>query len=80
MGRLRAINVFMAGEVSVPGAYSVSALTTVTQALFQAGGVTDIGSLRNIQVRRAGLVVATFGYLRPAHERRCVRRYSAPVG
>ena len=60
MGRLRAINVFMAGEVSVPGAYSVSAMTTVTQALFQAGGVTDIGSLRNIQVRRAGFVVATF--------------------
>jgi len=60
MGRLRAINVFMAGEVSVPGAYSVSAMTTVTQALFQAGGVTDIGSLRNIQVRRAGSVVVTF--------------------
>ncbi|MCH1602945.1 MAG: SLBB domain-containing protein, partial [Luminiphilus sp.] len=60
MGRLRAINVFMAGEVSVPGAYSVSAMTTVTQALFQAGGVTDIGSLRSIQVRRAGSVVATF--------------------
>ena len=60
MGRLRAINVFMAGEVSVPGAYSVSAMTTVTQALFQAGGVTDIGSLRNIQVRRSGSVVATF--------------------
>ena len=60
MGRLRAINVFMAGEVAVPGAYSVSALTTVTQALFQAGGVTDIGSLRSIQVRRAGSVVATF--------------------
>ncbi len=60
MGRLRAINVFMAGEVAVPGAYSVSALTTVTQAMFQAGGVTDIGSLRNIQVRRAGSVVVTF--------------------
>lgn len=60
MGRLRAINVFMAGEVAVPGAYSVSALTTVAQALFQAGGVTDIGSLRNVQVRRAGSVVATF--------------------
>ena len=30
----------------------MSALTTVTQALFQAGGVTDIGSLRGIQVRR----------------------------
>ncbi|MDC3197493.1 SLBB domain-containing protein [Luminiphilus sp.] len=60
MGRLRAINVFMAGEVSVPGAYSVSAMTTVTQALFQAGGVTDIGTLRHIQVRRGGGVVATF--------------------
>ena len=60
LGRLRAIGVFMAGEVRVPGAYSVSALTTVTQALFQAGGVTDIGSLRDIQVRRAGKIVTTF--------------------
>ena len=60
LGRLRAIGVFMAGEVRVPGAYSVSALTTVTQALFQAGGVTDIGSLRNIQVRRSGKIITTF--------------------
>ena len=60
LGRLRAIGVFMAGEVRVPGAYSVSALTTVTQALFQAGGVTDIGSLRNIQVRRGGKIVTIF--------------------
>ena len=60
LGRLRAIGVFMAGEVRVPGAYSVSALTTVTQALFQAGGVTDIGSLRDIQVRRGGRIVTTF--------------------
>ena len=60
LGRLRAIGVFMAGEVRVPGAYSVSALTTVTQALFQAGGVTSIGSLRGIQVRRAGEIVTTF--------------------
>ena len=60
LGRLRAIGVFMAGEIRVPGAYSVSALTTVTQALFQAGGVTDIGSLRGIQVRRAGEIVTTF--------------------
>jgi polysaccharide export outer membrane protein len=60
MGRLRAINIFMAGEVAVPGAYSVSALTTITQALFQAGGIGDIGSLRNIQVKRNGLMVETF--------------------
>ncbi len=60
MGRLRAINIFMAGEVASPGAYSVSALTTITQALFQAGGIGDIGSLRNIQVKRNGLTVDTF--------------------
>ena len=60
MGRLRAINIFMAGEVAAPGAYSVSALTTVTQALFQAGGVTDIGSLRAIEVRRNNEAIARF--------------------
>jgi polysaccharide export outer membrane protein len=60
MGRLRAINIFMAGEVVVPGAYSVSALTTITQALFQAGGIGDIGSLRNIQIKRNGLSVDKF--------------------
>ncbi|MDC1143567.1 SLBB domain-containing protein [Porticoccaceae bacterium] len=60
MGRLRAINLFIAGEVVVPGAYSVSALTTVTQALFQAGGISDIGSLRHIQVKRGGEQVAKF--------------------
>jgi polysaccharide export outer membrane protein len=60
MGRLRAINIFMAGEVAAPGAYSVSALTTVTQALFQAGGVTDIGSLRAIEVRRNNKTIARF--------------------
>lgn len=60
MGRLRAINIFIAGEARVPGAYSVSALTTVTQALFQAGGVTDIGALRNVEVRRRGALVERF--------------------
>ncbi len=60
IGRLRAINVFMAGEVIVPGAYSVSALATVSQALYQAGGVSDIGTLRNIQVKRNGEVVNSF--------------------
>lgn len=60
LGRLRAINIFMSGEVSVPGAYSVSALTTISQALFQAGGVNAIGSLRDVQVRRGGEVVSRF--------------------
>lgn len=60
LGRMRAIGIFIAGEVETQGAYSVSALTTITQALHQAGGLTDIGSLRAIQVRRDGHVVATF--------------------
>jgi len=60
IGRLRAINIFLAGEVKVPGAYSVSSLTTVSQALYQAGGVTDIGSLRNIQIKRNGDTVGSF--------------------
>ena len=60
MGRLRVINVFMAGEIKVPGAYSVSSLTTISQALFQAGGISEIGSLRNVQVKRQGETVATF--------------------
>jgi polysaccharide export outer membrane protein len=58
MGRMRAINVFMAGEVEVPGAYSFSAMSTVMQALFQAGGVSEIGSLRNIQLVRQGEVTS----------------------
>lgn len=60
LGRLRAINIFLAGEVSNPGSYAVSALTTVTQALFAAGGISEIGSLRGIQIRRANQTVATF--------------------
>jgi polysaccharide export outer membrane protein len=60
MGRIRVINIFMAGEVQIPGAYSVSALTTISQALFQANGLSDIGSLRDVQVKRQGKVVARF--------------------
>ena len=60
LGRMRAISVFMAGEVQVPGAYSVSALSTVSQVLFVSGGMTNIGTLRNIQVKRGGATIATF--------------------
>jgi polysaccharide export outer membrane protein len=60
IGKLRSINVFLAGEVIAPGSYSVSGLSTVTQVLYAAGGVTDIGTMRNIQVKRQGKVVASF--------------------
>lgn len=60
LGRLRSINVFIAGEVNSPGNYAVSALTTITQAIYVAGGITDDGSYRRIQVRRDGQTVAVF--------------------
>src|SRR5690606_23440664 len=60
MGKLRTINVIIAGEAKQPGIYTVSALTTVTQALFIAGGVSDIGSLRDISVNRSGKNAARF--------------------
>lgn len=59
-GRLRAINVFITGEIDIAGSYSVSALTTVTQALFIAGGISEIGSLRDIRVLRENEVIAVF--------------------
>ena len=58
MGKLRAMNVFLAGDVVAPGSYSVSGLSSVLQVLYAGGGVTDIGSLRNIEVKRRGSVVA----------------------
>ena len=54
LGRLRSINVFMAGEVAQPGNFTVSALTTIIQSIYLAGGITDKGSYRDIQVIRDG--------------------------
>lgn len=52
MGGLRSIRVFILGDVLNPGSYTVSALSTMTNALFVSGGVARIGSLRNIQLKR----------------------------
>lgn len=58
MGELRSIRVFVVGDVTRPGAYTVSGLSTVTNALFASGGVSKIGSLRNIELKRGGATVA----------------------
>jgi len=52
MGELRTIQVFLVGEAKTPGTFSVSSLSTVITALYQAGGPTKNGSLREIQVLR----------------------------
>ena len=59
MGELRSIRVFVLGEAYRAASYTLSSLATVTQAIYAAGGINDIGSLRNIQVKRRGKVVAT---------------------
>lgn len=60
MGELRSMQIFVLGEAHQPGAYTVSALTTISQALFASGGLTDIASLRNVRLMRAGEVVTEF--------------------
>jgi protein involved in polysaccharide export with SLBB domain len=57
MGDTRAMQVFVLGEAKYPGSYTVSGLATVTGALFAAGGVREIGSLRHIQLKRAGRLI-----------------------
>lgn len=60
MGELRTIQVYMVGEAYQPGAYTVSALSTITNALFSSGGINDVGSLRHIELKRAGKTVTEF--------------------
>ena len=59
MGRLRSIRIFVLGDAHRPGSYTVSALSTMTNALFVSGGINDIGSLRKIQLKRGGNLVTT---------------------
>lgn len=59
MGELRSIRVFVLGDAETPGSYTVSGLSTITNALFVSGGVKKIGSLRNVQLKRAGRTVST---------------------
>jgi len=59
LGELRSIQIFVLGEAYKPGAYTVSSLSTMTNALFVSGGINDIGSLRNIQLKRQGKLVSS---------------------
>ena len=55
----KAIKVNIVGEVITPGSYNISSINTAYNALTAAGGPNDIGSVRNIQIKRAGEVVKT---------------------
>lgn len=59
LGQLRSIQINVLGDVENPGTYTLSSFSTVFHALYQAGGIKDAGTLRNIKVSRGGKVVAT---------------------
>ena len=59
LGQMRSIQVDVMGEVASPGTFTLSPFATVFNALYNAGGINDIGTLRNIEVLRNGKRVAT---------------------
>jgi polysaccharide export outer membrane protein len=60
LGQLRSIQIFVLGDARQPGAYTVSSLSTLVDALFDSGGPSAIGTMRRIQLRRQGRTVSEF--------------------
>ena len=60
LGELRSIRVFVLGDVEKPGSYTVNSLSTLTNAIFASGGITRIGTLRDIQLKRNGKIISHF--------------------
>ena len=60
LGRLRTISINILGEAYQPGSYKVSSLSTLSNLLFVSGGVSEIGSVRNIEIKRKGKTISTF--------------------
>jgi protein involved in polysaccharide export with SLBB domain len=60
MGQLRSIQILVLGSARQPGAYTVSSLSTLVNALFASGGPSTTGSMRKIQLRRDNKVVTEF--------------------
>ena len=58
LGQIRTIQVNIMGEVAVPGTYNISSFSNIFHALYRAGGIGKLGSLRNIQLMRNGKKMA----------------------
>ena len=70
VGQTHTIIVNVVGEVKTPGTYTLSAFATVFNALYMAGGIGDLGTLRNIKVYRGGRLISTvdvYDFLRRGH-------------
>ena len=59
VGEVRSIQVQVMGEVIMPGTYTLSAFSSAFNALYAAGGINDIGTLRDIKIYRRGRVIST---------------------
>lgn len=89
LGKLRSIQIYVLGSARQPGAYTVSALSTLIDALFVSGGPSASGSMRSIELRRAGKIEVTidlYDVLRRADKSNDIKLlpddviYIAPVG
>jgi len=58
MGQLRSVQIFVVGQARRPGSYTVSSLSTLVNAVFAAGGPSNRGSMRSIQLKRGAKTVA----------------------
>ena len=70
VGQTHTIMVNVVGEVKTPGTYTLSAFATVFNALYMAGGIGELGTLRNIKVYRGGSLISTvdvYDFLRRGH-------------
>lgn len=59
LGQIRSVNVNVVGQVEIPGTYNLSALNTVFNALYAAGGITELGSLREVKHFRKNKLIST---------------------
>jgi protein involved in polysaccharide export with SLBB domain len=60
LGQLRAITVYVVGQARRPGSYTISSMSTLSSGLFASGGPNANGSVRRVQLKRAGQVVTEF--------------------
>lgn len=60
MGALRSMRIYVVGNAQAPGAYTLSALSTLVNAIFEAGGPSKTGSMREIQLKRNGETIVSF--------------------
>ncbi len=60
MGEIHSIQVYVTGQARQPGEYTVSALSTLVDAVFQSGGSSRSGSMRHVELKREGKVITDF--------------------